>query len=119
MEYRDGDFFYRDIYAGLFYFVGQEIAYFRDTPVWSMSYAGGMLPAADMNQAREIYVMLRQALQQMPPEQPLRGPPTLTVGPCRYDNLLTGSIERFHGQERIFAGESLLYELHYSGGLLV
>jgi len=51
LEFRNGDFFYRDIYAGLFYFVGQEIAYFRDTPVWSMSYAGGMLPAADMSQA--------------------------------------------------------------------
>jgi len=119
LEHQAGDFLYRDIYAGLFYFVGQEMVYYRGTPVWSMSYAGGMLPAADMSQAHNIYTLLRQALQQMPPERPLRGPAAFAVEPCRYANTVNGDIERFHGQEQIFSGEALLYELHYSGGLLV
>ena len=119
LEYGAGDFFYRDIYVGMFHFVGQEIVYYRDTPVWAMSYAGGMLPAAEMSQARDIYALLRQALQHMPIEQPFRGPAEFSAGNTRYENALNGDIGRFHGQERIFSGDTLLYELHYSGGLLL
>lgn len=40
LEYRDGDYAYRDIYLGMAYFVGQEVISYRDQAVWSMSYAG-------------------------------------------------------------------------------
>lgn len=118
LEYRSGDFFYRDIYAGLLMFVGQEIVYFRDTPVWSMSYAGGTLSGVDMDQVRDIYALLRQALRQVPKEQPFRGPEAFDNHPYCYRNEISGSVERFHGQERITASDKLLYELRYSGGML-
>ena len=42
LEYREGDWFYRDIYFGGDYFVGQETIYFQERPFWSMGYAGGL-----------------------------------------------------------------------------
>ncbi|MBI4987914.1 MAG: hypothetical protein HZC23_03740 [Rhodocyclales bacterium] len=42
LEYRDGAFLYRDIYVGMFRFVGQEVVYQNDRAVWSTSYAGGL-----------------------------------------------------------------------------
>lgn len=36
LEYRDGDYLYRDIYFGMAYFVGQEVVFHREQ-VWSMS----------------------------------------------------------------------------------
>src|SRR5215469_175472 len=53
LEYRDGDYLYRDIYFGMAYFVGQEVVSWRGEPVWSMSYAGGVTsPGVD---SRAIY----------------------------------------------------------------
>ena len=45
LEYRDGFWFYRDIYFGGERFVGQETVYYDSTPVWAMSYAGGIIAA--------------------------------------------------------------------------
>ena len=74
LEYRAGDFLYRDIYVGMFRFVGQEIVYRTHRAVWSMSYAGGLSESVSQGSARSIYAFLRQALLDAPPELPLRGP---------------------------------------------
>jgi uncharacterized protein DUF5680 len=89
LEYRDGRLFYRDIYVGMAYFVGQEIVSYQGYPVWSMSYAGGVIPAvSDRPETRAIYAFLRLALRQGTVAQPYRGPAVVR------------------------------YELHYSGGIL-
>jgi hypothetical protein len=44
LEYRDGDYLYRDIYFGMAYFAGQEVVFHREQTVWSMSYARGVMP---------------------------------------------------------------------------
>src|SRR6202048_2184111 len=49
LEYRDGDYLYRDIYFGMAYFVGQEVVFHRELAVWSMSYAGGVMPRSGDN----------------------------------------------------------------------
>lgn len=45
LEYREDSFFYRDIYFGVNYFVGQETVYNEEQPYWAMSYAGGVNPS--------------------------------------------------------------------------
>jgi hypothetical protein len=37
LEFREGDFSYRDVYIGMAYFAGQEIVMHREQPVWSMT----------------------------------------------------------------------------------
>ncbi|MGE5386879.1 MAG: DUF5680 domain-containing protein [Betaproteobacteria bacterium] len=119
LEYGAGGFFYRDIYAGLLMFAGQEIVYFRDTPLWSMTYCGGTLPTADMAEARDIYAFLRQALCRVTRAHPFRGPRRFGEAEFLYTNAIQGNIERFHGIEHITTRNTLCYELHYSGGLLI
>ncbi|OQA31980.1 MAG: hypothetical protein BWY57_02197 [Betaproteobacteria bacterium ADurb.Bin341] len=119
LEYRSGDFFYRDIYAGMIRFTGQEIVYFQDKPIWSMAYSGGTLAGVETDRIMGIYAFLRQALRQIPPELPLRGPLTFAEAPYDYACETIGTIEQFHGQERISSEDALLYELHFCGGTLI
>jgi hypothetical protein len=119
LEYRDGLFFYRDIYVGMAYFVGQEIVSYQDHPVWSMSYAGGVHSTVqDRAEVRAIYAFLRLALRQGTVAQPYRGPAVVRDGPYVYTNQSHGTLEAFWGHERITGNMQLVYELHYSGGVL-
>ena len=119
LEYRDGLFFYRDLYVGMAYFVGQEIVSYQDHPVWSMSYAGGVLPPVkDRAEVGDIYAFLRLALRQGTVAQPYRGPAVVRDGPYVYTNQNHGTLEAFWGYERITDTTQPVYELHYSGGML-
>ena len=119
LECRDGAFFYRDVYVGTAAFVGQEIVYYQDQPVWSMSYAGGLTVHLDTAQAiRPIYAFLRAALRQVSEQHPYRGPQHVEEIPYRYTHQPHGSFESFWGVERITQHDEEVYTLHYSGRLL-
>ena len=119
LEYREGLFFYRDIYVGMAYFVGQETVAYQDRPVWAMSYAGGVVPAVqDRAAIGAIYAFLRRALQQGTVAQPYRGPAMVREGTYVYTNQSEGTLEAFWGHERITDHAQPIYALHYSGGIL-
>lgn len=119
LEYYEAPFFYRDIYCGMTFFVGQEIVYFREQPIWSMSYSGGIiLEAANPDEMPDIYVCLRQALCLVTYERPFRGPQRYLADPYRYLDATQGDIARFCGEEMIMRASTRVYELRYSGGLL-
>lgn len=118
LEYQDRPFLYRDVYVGMFTFVGQEIVYSQDTPLWSMSYAGGLGAGVSQSWAGPVYTFLRQALLTPWAELPVRGPLHLTQEDWHYQLTNQGTIERFWGDEQIFKGDKLLYQLHYAGGYL-
>ena len=118
LEYRDGEFFYRDIYVGMLRFVGQEIVYLSNQAVWSMCNAGGLINYNDPNLAKPIYRFLRQALLNVSPELPLRGPKTFKDCDMLYNCSCQGSLQAFNGIETIAQKSTLLYELHFSGGYL-
>ncbi len=114
LEYRLGDFLYRDIYFGSAYFVGQETVYEGETALWAMGYAGGMTnPAEDMQAA---YQFLRFALRQADTANPYRGPGLIRDSGYQYTSQTNGTLENFWGVERISRSRGILYELHYHGG---
>ena len=43
LEYKEGDFYYRDSYIGFHRSRGMEVVRFKNKPVWSQSYGGGMV----------------------------------------------------------------------------
>lgn len=43
MVYRDGDFYYRDSWTGYIRSRGMELVRYKDEPVWSCLYGGGMI----------------------------------------------------------------------------
>ncbi len=119
LEYRDGDFFYRDIYAGIPNFVGQEIVYFHNEPIWSMSYAGGIVTQApEAPSWREVFAFLRTALLQVSDASPYRGPADIEDGDYRYHHDQQGSFNAFWGEETVTQLGHLVYRLHYSGRVL-
>jgi hypothetical protein len=120
MEYRQGSLFYRDIYYGELYFVGQEIIYHDSSPLWAMGYAGGVIKGAvPPSGVEELYDFLRAALRQARAERPFRGPSIFGRGTYVYTDDTEGGLERFYGVETISLRGRRVYELHYSGGILL
>jgi hypothetical protein len=119
LEYQDGDYFYRDIYLGMAYFVGQEVVSYRGHPLWSMSYAGGVTPpSGDRFDPRAIYGFLRLALRHGIEAEPYRGPASFRHESWAYTNSSSGSLDAFWGIEKIVREGAQVYECRYAGGVL-
>jgi Domain of unknown function (DUF5680) len=116
LEYRNDEFVYRDIYVGMFRFIGQEIVYASNRAIWSMSYAGGLQGGAPHSAAKPLYSFLRKALLDPPADRPLRGPSVLRIEDMRYICQINGTLEWFYGIETVAQGDVVLYELRFNGG---
>jgi len=118
LEFHDGSLLYRDIYVGLFRFVGMEVVYSQDRTIWSMSYAGGLSAGVAQSAARPVYGFLRRALRSPAAELPVRGPAELIVDDMKYSCQWHGDLDWFYGSESIAQNGQVLYELQFSGGAL-
>jgi len=113
LEYRKGDYFYRDIYfAGKDNFVGQEVVYFKDSPIWSMVYCGSAEP-------QEVISFLKKSLLTLSERCRFGGVCEFEENDFRYEDKGEGTMRRFSGKERIFKKGDNIYELDYHGGLIV
>ncbi len=119
LEYRRGDLLYRDIYFGFRYFIGQETVYHADTPAWSMGYGGEVIdPQASPADSRRIYGFLQQALRQLTPDRPYRGPAVFQAEEFTYTDRSEGDLASFWGCEEITRSGVVVYRLRYHGGLI-
>ncbi len=118
LEFSDGPFFYRDIYAGSAMFAGQEIVYYAGKPVWSMSYAGEIPPEVAQQDVEGLVKLLHKALMNVSESAPYRGPARIKDGAYEYTNHAGGSFASFFGDEDIRQAGRVIYKLHYEGGLL-
>lgn len=121
IEYKEGDWYFRDSYAGHYFAPGQEVVYLKDNPVWAMAYAGGMTfdKHGDNKLDKLTYTFLRKALLAMDPKMPFRGPEHFEEGDFCYYSELTGDIDDFAGNEYIeFKGE-VVFSQNFIGGLIV
>jgi hypothetical protein len=118
LEYSAGPFFYRDIYAGSATFAGQEIVYYQQKPIWSMSYAGQVHDDLDPDTIKKVVALLHAALMHVTEEEPYRGPREHRLGGYFYQNRVDGKIENFYGSESISSSGKTLYDLRYGGGML-
>lgn len=118
-EHADGAWLYRDIYVGEARFAGQEMVYHQERPIWSMSYAGGVVPAlAAPAEVERVYAFLRAALRLVAPERPFRGPQLHTEGAWQYRDESWGDAIAFHGHETVRHDGVTVYTLRYGGGAL-
>jgi len=119
LEYRDGDLSYRDIYFGMRFFVGQETVQAGPDVIWSMSYAGGVVPTVvDRHEFLAVYAFLRQALLAISDDRPFRGPLQFENEGFRYVNTSSGDVAEFHGEEQISRAGVKVYGLRYQGGIV-
>jgi len=126
LEYKEGDWEYRDSYVGFFLAPGQEVVRFQGKPVWIMSYSGGMRENHQENEkfAHNVFAFLKKALSNVPKNKPFRGPQNFDEGELfkkgdfRYFNFIEGNIENFSGLETItYKGEEV-FRQKYIGGLV-
>ncbi len=118
LEYKEGDWFYRDVYYnGNGIFVGLEAIYYQDKAVWSMSYYGNYKGMSE----EEVDKILRKALvenwQTARTWQKVEWQSGNFKYVCKPD--FEGSIEEMAGAEKILKGEKEIYRFFYAGGLLV
>ncbi|MDR0271453.1 DUF5680 domain-containing protein [Paenibacillus sp.] len=119
LEYRSGDFFYRDIYFGSAFFVGQETVEFEERPIWSMVYSGGVIiPNASGDIIGPIHSFLRQALRLVDTKSIYRGPNRFESSNYIFKNEYEGTLDIFFGKEVILMDNQKVYELKYSGGAI-
>ena len=108
---------YLDSYFGGTDFIGQEVVWFEEEPVWAMNYYGHIaLPhLIDGQRAGET---IKTALSAMYAEGRFLGDFDW-VGPHgTYIDRSAGDVGHFHGREVILVGESEAYALDYCGGLV-
>lgn len=118
LEYHAGDYLYRDCFVGGASFAGQEIAYWRGAPVWSLSYAGAAAPRIPAAGVEAIYAFLRWALRQAPADAPFRGPREIQGVTYAYRHEWHGGLAQVWGAEQISQDGGEVYALRYAGGLL-
>jgi hypothetical protein len=91
LEYRSGDYLYRDIYFGMGFFAGQEVVSYQGRPIWSLVCAGGMTPRPDeAERMRPVCAFLRQALRLVDETSVFRGPERFADGGFLYQNVSHG-----------------------------
>jgi Domain of unknown function (DUF5680) len=119
LQYSRGSYTYRNVYYGVEKFAGQETVHFDNRPVWSMSYAGGLITHYMWDlQPQWIYAVLRTALAQVSEELPYRGPLKYEYYGFEYSNHPLGHLAEFLGEETIKYRDAQVYHLWYIGGFL-
>lgn len=107
------------MYFGLAYFVGQEVVFHWGQAVWSMSYAGGVMPPSrDGLDPRTVYGFLRLALRHGNEAEPYRGPATFSNESWSYTNSSGGRLDAFWGLEETLHRGEQVYSCRYAGGVL-
>lgn len=115
IPFQKGEWRSHDNFFGGEPYGGRLIVFYKDKPIWIMVYYGYVIQGIDAN---PVYAILRNALRQMPPEAPFRGPKEYRDGDLTYVNSWHGTIEHYSGKEQITMGEKILYKANYRGGLV-
>ena len=114
--YSQGDFFYKDIFWGNSLFIGEEVVYFKEVPIWGMNYYGQLLNK-DVS-IKDTYSFLRKALSIINIEKPFRGEQYFFDDNYKYINKCNGNIDNFSGKEYIYLESKKIYRLSYHGGII-
>jgi hypothetical protein len=117
LRFSDGKWSYHDSYFGGADFIGEEVIYFAEKPVWAMNYYGRIL-REDLLTAAQAGQMIKASLSRMYQEDRFLGGFEHIENDLTYVDASEGNTEHFHGREIIRRGQELAYELLYHGGMI-
>lgn len=115
-EYKNNEMTYHDTYFGGTKFMGEEIVYLNNNPIWGMNYYGITL---DENLSENIIDnALRPSLMKVGEDDilPVRGPKEFINGEYKYSFIVNGDLDYFEGIETIYKDTIKIYELKCHGG---
>jgi len=117
LQFHDGPFAYLDSYFGGKDFLGQEVVYYEDKPVWVMNYYGRILEPGRITGA-ETGQVIQESLSKMYQEGRFLGGFEHATPLGHYVDTNQGDLTAFTGQEWITRDQVKVYELVYHGGLV-
>ncbi len=117
LRFTEGDWVYHDSYFGGTDFIGEEVVYFAEKPVWAMNYYGRIL-REDLLTGAQAGQMIKASLSRMYQEGRFLGGFEHTENDLTYVDTSKGSPDSFHGREFICRGQEIAYELVYHGGVI-
>ena len=117
LRFSDGEWSYHDSYFGGTDFIGEEVVYHAEQPVWAMNYFGRIL-RDDLLSGAQAGQMIKASLSRMYAEGRFLGGFEFTEDDLTYVDSSEGPLGHFHGREFIRRGAELAYELLYHGGLI-
>lgn len=115
IEYVDREWRLHDNFFGGEPYGGRLIVFRDNKPYWLMVYYGWVDRDEDTD---EVYMVLRNALMNMPEDAPYRGPKEFKQDDYIYRNSWTGDIERYSGEEEIIQKGKQVYKANYMGGMV-
>ena len=115
-KFEERDLKYRDRYFGSSNFIGEEIVFKKEKPIFGMNYYGGIV--SNNTSKKEIYNFLKDALKRIRENKPFRGPGSFKDNNFKYTNKTKGSVKTFSGEEKIYYKKKLVYKLNYHGGII-
>lgn len=114
-EYSSNDWLYRDLYnQGNGKFVGLETVYFRNSPVWTMSYYGNFEKMTE----QEADGILRKSLIDNKEKVRLWNNVTYEIDNFTYKNEGNGNIDEFEGSEEISKRGEKVYYFYYAAAFI-
>ncbi len=117
LVFEDGDFKYHDNYFGGEPFGGREVVFWKDEPIYIMTYYG--LVDESVSGFEAVYRVLQNALALIPEEHPFRGPEEYVEGDLTYQNSFAGEVDNFSGEEIISSADGKeIYRAKYAGGFV-
>lgn len=115
LEYIEDEWLYRDIFnQGNRKFIGLETIYFKDKPIWSMSYYGNYEKMTE----KEADEILRKALVDKWETVRLWNNVTYKIGDFTYTNEGSGTIDELEGSEKIEKSGESVYFFYYAGAYI-
>jgi hypothetical protein len=117
LKYTEGDWSYLDSYFGGRDFIGEEVVYYREKPVWGMNYYGRIL-RADLISPAQAGQVIQASLSKMYAEGRFLGGFQHEHEGFAYTDTSEGEMSCFRGREWIARAGKTVYELLYHGGLI-
>lgn len=117
LRFIDDQWAYHDSYFGGSDFIGEEVVYFADQPIWAMNYYGRIL-RDDLINAEQAGHMIKASLSRMYKEGRFLDGFEYSEDDFTYVDSSEGDAKNFHGREFIRRGDEVAYELVYHGGLI-
>lgn len=117
IDYQRGSFRYLDSHFGGTDFLGQEVVWQDERPVWAMNYYGRILDPIHFDGER-AGIVIKHALIALYQEGRFLGGFTHQHALGEYVDQSVGDYTSFHGVERILLSDRAVYQLDYQGGLI-
>ena len=117
LQHAEGDFIYHDCYFGGTDFAGEEVVYWRGSPVWAENYFGRIVEP-NLISAERAGQVIKLSLTKMYAAGRFLGGFEAIDGDCSYSDTNAGDATWFQGREWIDRAGRTVYELRYHGGLI-